>query len=257
LNAAVQPLAIDLKLLRDVLLPEVRIAPGRMLAARVVTPQGTAGARGSLSIAGYLLDAELPSDMRAGQELRLMVRDVSAHRVLLQIADLPTDPSSAQTPEQAADVSAQELARQTAATAQTAAGAAHASPAHAGSHAAAPPQHSGLEAGQLAPPAGQVPLPGGGMLTVTEREAAGGGGARGGERHGLTLRYDAPALGPIELRFALDPATLRLGIQVKAGAPHELAERSADELRAALTAAVGRAVSVTIDPRREPIDVYA
>jgi hypothetical protein len=58
-----QPLAIDLQLLRSLLLPEMRIVPGRALMARVVNADGNG--RGSISIAGYLLDAELPKHVGA------------------------------------------------------------------------------------------------------------------------------------------------------------------------------------------------
>ncbi len=192
-----QPLAVDLKLLRDVLLPEVRIAPGRMLAARVVAAEN---GRGSLSIAGYLIEAELPRHVRAGQELRLEVRDVSGQRVLLQIAD---------------------------------------------------PSHL---PGPAAP--AQIPLPGGATLTVTERDGDGDG--RSGEgRHGLTLRFDGAALGPVDLHFDLDPATLRIGVAARAGTAHEQAAAHAEELRAALAQAVSRAVSVAVTARRDPVDFYA
>jgi hypothetical protein len=192
-----QSLAVDLRLLRDVLLPEVRIAPGRMLAARVVTAEN---GRGSLSIAGYLIEAELPAHVRAGQELRLEVRDVTEQRVLLQIAD----------------------------------------PSQAG--LAATPQ--------------PVPLPGGGTLTVTERDPDGeAGSAKAG--HTLSLRYDAPALGPVDLRFSLDADTLAVAVAARAGAPHEQAHANAGDLAAALTQAVSQAVSVTVSPRRDPVDLYA
>jgi hypothetical protein len=192
-----QSLAVDLKLLRDVLLPEVRIAPGRMLAARVVTAEN---GRGSLSIAGYLIEAELPAHVRAGQELRLEVRDVTEQRVLLQIAD----------------------------------------PSQAG----------------LAATAQQVPLPGGGTLTVTERDPDAEAGSTNGH-HTLSLRYDAPALGPVDLRFSLDADTLAVAVATRAGDPHDRAQASADDLTAALTQAVSQAVSVTVSPRRDPVDLYA
>ncbi|MGA2011387.1 MAG: hypothetical protein ABSH51_12790 [Solirubrobacteraceae bacterium] len=186
-----QPLAIDLQLLRSLLLPEMRIVPGRALMARVVNADGNG--RGSISIAGYLLDAELPKHVGAGQELRLIVRETSAERVLLAISQ----------PEQ-----------------QTPAAAA---------------------------------LPGGGTLTVTERDAEGGSSA---EAHTLTLRYDAPALGAVDLRFELDPSSLRVGIAVS---PAALAstQAGAGALGDALSAAVARAVSVTVSARREPLEIYA
>jgi hypothetical protein len=192
-----QPLAVDLKLLRDVLLPEVRIAPGRMLAARVVAAEN---GRGSLSIAGYLIEAELPKHVRPGQELRLEVRDVNAQRVLLQISD---------------------------------------------------PSHVAVPAAPT-----QIPLPGGGTLTITERDP--GGGAQSGEaHHGLSLRFDAPTLGPLDLRLDLDPATLRVGVAARAGASHEQASNHADELRAALEQTLSQAVSVSVTARRDPVDFYA
>jgi hypothetical protein len=197
-----QTFAVDLALLRDVLLPGVRIAPGRALMARVVAADS---GRGSLSIAGYLIEAELPTHLRSGQDLRLEVRDISAGRVLLQIADP--------------------------------------------GHAAPPP-----------PPPAEVPLPGGGTLTVAERDELGDSGASpGGGRgsHSLALRYDAPALGPVDLRFELAPGSMRVGVTVAAGDSLQRAQADADTLRAALAAAVGHAVSVTISPRRDPIDVYA
>ena len=197
-----QTFAVDLALVRDVLLPGVRIAPGRALMARVVAAES---GHGALSIAGYRIEAELPTHVRAGQDLRLEVRDVSAGRVLLQIADP--------------------------------------------GHGASPP-----------PPPAEVPLPGGGTLSVAERDQPGDSGAsrgRGGSSHSLALRYDAPALGPVDLRFDLAPGSMRVGVTVAAGDSLQRAQADANTLRAALTAALGHAVSVTISPRRDPIDVYA
>ena len=84
--------ALDLALVRDVLLPGLTLTPGRTVMARVVTEPG-AGGRGSLAIAGYLVDAELPHGLHAGEELRLQVRDVDAQRVTLAIT-----PSGGQAP---------------------------------------------------------------------------------------------------------------------------------------------------------------
>src|SRR5690349_4540551 len=80
------PLAISPQALRVLVGPDIKIVPGRAVMARVV--QAQPGQKGSLSIAGYLLDAELPEDVQAGQDLRLVVRDVNAERVLLAITDL-------------------------------------------------------------------------------------------------------------------------------------------------------------------------
>src|ERR1700760_4665348 len=90
----VSPLAVDLRALRVLVGPDIKIVPGRAVMARVVAPQQPGG-RGSLSIAGYLLEAELPENVRAGDDLRLVVRDVSAERVLLTITN-PHEAASAQ-----------------------------------------------------------------------------------------------------------------------------------------------------------------
>ena len=197
------PINVDIRLIKAVLGAELRIAPGRALMARVVTADGLG--RGSLNIAGAVIDAALPKDVQAGQELRLTVRHVSPDRVELSMSD----------------------------------------------------QH---------PPAAldAAPLPGGGLLRVTERDAGGsGGGGSGGsggsdaDPHTLSLRYDAPALGAVDLRFDLDPETLRVSATMRAGEPYESALDRAGELREALTEALGRPVTVDIAPRREPLDVYA
>jgi hypothetical protein len=195
------PINVDIRLIKAVLGAELRIAPGRALMARVVTADGLG--RGSLNIAGAVIDAALPKDIQAGQELRLTVRHVSPERVELSLSDqgLPT------------------------------------------------------------PAAGDaVPLPGGGTVQVAERDAGGGAGGRGGadaDRHSLTLRYDAPALGAVDRRFELDPDTLRLSATLTAGDPFERALDAVGELRDALTEALGRSVAVDISPRREPLDIYA
>jgi hypothetical protein len=195
------PINVDIRLIKAVLGADLRIAPGRALMARVVTADGLG--RGSLNIAGAVIDASLPKDVQAGQELRLTVAHVSPDRVELSL--------SGQNP---------------------AAFAAAASEA--------------------------VPLPGGGTVQVAERDAGGGGGgSQGADRHALSLRYDAPALGAIDLRFELDPQTMRVSATLAAGQPFDLALNNAGKLGDALAAAVGRPVTVDVLPRREPLDVYA
>jgi hypothetical protein len=192
------PIAVDIRLIRAVLGPELRIAPGRVLAARVLTADATG--RGSLTIAGAVIEAALPKDVQAGQELRLTVRHVSPERVVLGLAD----PSA------------------------------------------------------VAAAAAPVTLPGGGTVSVGEREAGGGSAGPGSsERHALALHYDAPALGRVDLRFELDPQSLRLTATFAVGEPVERARAAAGELRDALAAGLGRPVALDINARREPLDVYA
>ena len=189
---------MDIRLIRAVLGAELRIAPGRALMARVVSlnPAG----RGSLSIAGALIDAKLPPGVEAGQELRLTVRHVSPEQLVLGLSDQ-----------------------------------------HAPPPAAAP----------------AAPLPGGGTVQVTERDARSHAAGKSADRHSLAIVYNAPALGPVDLRFDLDPTSLRVTAVLRAGEPAERARAHATELTGALSEALGRPVKVDITARREPLDVYA
>lgn len=193
------PIAVDIRLIRAVLGGEMKVIPGRAMLARVVVADGSG--RGKLAIAGAVIDAEIPKHVRAGQELRLTVRDVSAHQVVLGMSDQP--------------------------------------------------------AGVPVPGA---ELPGGGLLRVTEEDTSegSGSGSRGSAgSQTLSLRYDAPALGAVDLRFDLDPGSLRVSVSVAPGTPLSLAQARAEALRDALTAGVGRPATVTVTARHEPLDVYA
>jgi hypothetical protein len=192
-----EPIPVDIRLIRAVLGGELRIAPGRALLARVVTTDGLG--RGALSIAGALIDAELPQHVKTGEELRLIVREVSADRVVLGLSD------------------------------QT-----------------------------VAPPPVPVELPGGGSVRVNEDDE--GAGASSGAPPGtqrLSLRYDAPALGPVDLRFELDAGSLRVVVALSPGDPLDLGQSGAGELQQTLAASTDRPVTVTVAGRREPLDLYA
>jgi hypothetical protein len=192
------PIAVDIRLIRALLAPDLRIAPGRVLMARVASV-GSSG-RGMLSIAGTLIEAELPPEVHAGQELRLTVQHASAEKVVLRISQDQPPPAS---PQPAA-----------------------------------------------------IALPGGGTVRLTEREAASSDSSRPGT-HVLALRYDAPAVGPVDLRFELDPGSLRVTATLAAGAPVQQAEADAQNLRQALSDGVERAITVAVKARQEPLDVYA
>jgi hypothetical protein len=194
------PIAMDVRLIKAVLGAELKITPGRVLVARVVST--TAQGRGVITIAGEPLEAELPAHLQTGQELKLIVRSVSPERVVLGLADqLPS------------------------------------------------------------PQATEVPLPGGGAIRIADDDPGasggpGGAGARPGI-HTLALRYDAPALGAVDLRFELTPGTLKLAVALAPGDPLRRAEDHAADLQDALEAAVERPVSVTVQPRHDPLDLYA
>jgi hypothetical protein len=91
------PLAVDLTLLLRTLESEVRLTPGRVLMGRVVDNGDPAHAK--LSIAGKLLEAQLPSHLQDGEEVRLTVREVTTERVVLSLSGL----LSGEAPRQASD----------------------------------------------------------------------------------------------------------------------------------------------------------
>jgi hypothetical protein len=99
---------------------------------------------------------------------------------------------------------------------------------------------------QAPPPAAYAfALPGGmaARVEVQEREEPAG---RSGERVARTvlLRVDTPSLGRLDLRVSASAVT----VQAAAGAPVARAREEADQLRAALRSALGRAVPVTVQP---------
>ena len=85
-----------------------------------------------------------------------------------------------------------------------------------------------------------MPLPGGGEVQVTERDAGGAGG-EAGDRQNVLLRYNAPALGSVDLRFQMDAGALSLSVTLPAGQPLELAQAGAESLRQALLPGGARA----------------
>lgn len=198
-------LAVDAQLLRAVLTPELNLSVGRVLSVRVA--ELLPGGRGMLSLAGVLLEAQLPKELEAGQELRLVVREVTPERVVLGVA---------------------------------------------GSEAQAAPV-------PVAAPV-SIELPGGGSVHVTrrdEQQESGASGNPGSGRHTLALTYAAPHLGAVDMHFTLDPGSLRLVLTLAAGPAFELADGAAARLQAALSDSLDRSVSIAVQPRREPLDVYA
>jgi hypothetical protein len=73
----------------------------------------------------------------------------------------------------------------------------------------------------------------------------------------VALRYDAPALGALDLRFELDAGGLRVYVAAAPGPAFELAKAGSEALRQALSESAERPVSVTVSARRQPLDVYA
>jgi hypothetical protein len=92
-----RPFAVDLVLLRSTA-PDLPLAVGRVLAARVVERHGR---HGVLNLAGAYLTAELPEGVQAGDRLRLVVQEARGDRAVFALAQEP--PPLAQPPAAAHD----------------------------------------------------------------------------------------------------------------------------------------------------------
>ena len=109
-------------------------------------------------------------------------------------------------------------------------------------------------AAPAAPPSVAIPLPDGTQaqmrLEVTEEEhdPARPGGA---STKAVTVHYESPALGRVDVRLVLGPNGLVAGVGAAAGAPVRLATEHAGELRAALSRVMGRPVDVHVGRRTE------
>jgi Flagellar hook-length control protein FliK len=99
-----------------------------------------------------------------------------------------------------------------------------------------------------------IPLPGGQAYVQSDREA---GGKMAGGGWQVAVTYRSPALGAIDFRLALDGGGLTAHVRAKEGAPYEVAQAQAEELRNSLHRATGKPVQLTVSPRHDPLDVYA
>jgi hypothetical protein len=100
----------------------------------------------------------------------------------------------------------------------------------------------------------EIPLPGGGRVSVLDRD---GGSGDDGEPAEVTLRCELPALGVVDVWVALEGERVRGRVALADGQPLALARQDADALRTALAAAAGRPAELAIVPRQDPLDVYA
>jgi hypothetical protein len=103
-----------------------------------------------------------------------------------------------------------------------------------------------------------LPMPDGSHARVHVEEKSGDSeGSDDPEHASVSMSYDAPSIGSVGLVLSLVPGGVRVQAELAAGRPFELASDAAEELRARLAAATGREASVTVVPRREPLDLYA
>jgi hypothetical protein len=77
----VQPIAVQLIMLQQAM-PDVTLRLGQSLLARVAERHGE---KGILMIAGQPLVAQLPEQVRAGDVLKLAVKDISSEQVVMQM----------------------------------------------------------------------------------------------------------------------------------------------------------------------------
>src|SRR3954453_4489547 len=87
-----QPIAVQLITLQQVM-PEVTLRMGQSLLARVAERHGDGGI---LMIAGQPVVATLPENVRAGDVLKLAVRDITAEQVVMQMHEGKEAPAAAQ-----------------------------------------------------------------------------------------------------------------------------------------------------------------
>jgi hypothetical protein len=99
-------------------------------------------------------------------------------------------------------------------------------------------------------------LPGGGTVRVEPDAQEQEGGHPAGTQT-VALRYDAPALGALDLRFELSAGALRVTVAATPGSALERVQDAGSALQDLLSAAGDRPVAVSIIPRREPLDVLA
>ena len=197
----VEPLAVDLLLLRSVLGTEIKIIPGRGLMAHVMSADGSG--RGAISIAGAVIEAELPKHVRAGQDVRLVVKSVSEERVVLSLSE-------------------QQMLAPVAAAVDTAARGRQRSACSSAIRTSA----------------------------VAQRRRTDGTRS--------TLRYERPRSAPIDLRFDLDPSSLRVAVTARRRASRCVGLRPTRSTCARRSRTiVDRTVGLKLAARREPLDVYA
>jgi hypothetical protein len=181
----VDRILVDIAQLRALTQPGITLAPGRAMMARVI--EAGADGKGMLALAGGRLAATLPPGVKAGDELRLVVRDVSPERLTLQI--------------QAAEASGQDR--------------------------------------------------------VEERDGGQGAGAREQAGGSVAFRYATANLGAIDMRFVVAAGgAVGVSLVMASDEAASVARTGVEELRAAITAAAGVPVSITIGTSRPPVDVY-
>jgi hypothetical protein len=204
-----------------------QLTVGSQLIARTVSVPA-AGGRGQITVAGLLLEAELPAGLAADQRLRLTVTRIERSRLVLQIQPEPEDAS--------------EPAR-----AQPAPGATR-DPATARLAGELAVRGDGqLLQAALGLAGGALPLPGGGLAEVTIDPDEADGEAKAGSGDARFVLH-APA-GAIEVHLRSRGGTTRATVTAPPGAAAELARSRLDQLIEGLERATGGPAGATVAGR--------
>jgi hypothetical protein len=115
--------------------------------------------------------------------------------------------------------------------------------------------------GQAVAPQGlPLALPGGAtarLLVDPEGDDPGPGARRAAGARRVTLRYDSPRLGRVDVSITLGADAVAATVHAAAGDPVRSARDAAAGLREALGGAVGRSASVAVRARGETVDLRA
>lgn len=172
---------------------------------------------GMLSLAGVRVAARLPEGLAEGARLRLRVQEAGAERVVLRVV-----------------------------------GEAEVGPGGA-APATADPLAAAIRAGLA------VALPGGALarLFVDADDAGATAGSSGGGTARVTLRYEAAAMGRVDIALEIAPGGVAGTVHAPAGPVADRLRSSADDLRGALATATGRPAQVSVRERGETVDLRA
>lgn len=174
---------------------------------------------GMLSLAGVRVAARLPEGLAEGARLRLRVQEAGAERVVLRVVG------------------------------EAEAGGA----APAGAATGADPLAAAIRAGLV------VALPGGALarLFVDPDDAGATAGSSGGGPARVTLRYEAAAMGRVDIALEIAPGGVAGTVHAPAGPVADRLRSSVEDLRGALAAATGRPAQVSVRQRGETVDLRA
>jgi hypothetical protein len=115
---------------------------------------------------------------------------------------------------------------------------------------------SDAQQAQQPPTVVPIPLPGGQQAYIHVNEESSESEARD-RRSEVAITYRSPQLGALDFRLSLEGGAVTAQVRARKGAPFELAQAQAEELRDALNRATGKPVQLTVTPRHDPFDAYA